>query len=357
MNIAVISEQPMNKGGGFQQELTTILLLYKYKSSVYNFIFFSTVEDNIYLLKKHNLDMNYIKITLWDKLLRSIKRCEIIYAILNSPSPFAFDLTTHNYILTVWDLCHRDFVEFPEMRESKSFERKEKYFLTALKKAAAIIADSNYGKANIIRRYGIDDDRVFALPFQPANFTAISDIEYEKDYIDIKIKYKINGNYIFYPAQFWTHKNHIYILEALKILKDNYKIELHAVFCGSDIGNLKYVLSKAKSLDIDSIIHYIGFADNKEMPYLYKQSAALVMPTYFGPTNIPPLEAFQLGCPVCYSNLPGLKEQVQESAFLIDLDNPQSLVEALLTIMKDKDEVNRKIISGKEKVASTKEED
>ena len=37
------------------------------------------------------------------------------------------------------------------------------------------------------------------------------------------------------------------------------------------------------------------------------------MPTYFGPTNIPPLEAFLLKVPVIYSGIIGLKEFVPNS--------------------------------------------
>ena len=48
------------------------------------------------------------------------------------------------------------------------------------------------------------------------------------------------------------------------------------------------------------------------------------MPTYFGPTNIPPYEAFKLGTPVIYPNLEGLKDQIYEEG-LIDLNNPDSL--------------------------------
>ena len=71
------------------------------------------------------------------------------------------------------------------------------------------------------------------------------------------------------------------------------------------------------------------------------------MPTYGGPTNLPPLEAFSFECPVCYSDLPGLRDQVKDAAFLLDLDNPESLVINLLDIMRNKDLVNEKIKKGK----------
>jgi glycosyltransferase involved in cell wall biosynthesis len=64
---------------------------------------------------------------------------------------------------------------------------------------------------------------------------------------------------------------------------------------------------------------------NEEIPYLYKQSLALVMPTYFGPTNLPPLEAFSLDVPVLYSDKVGLRDQVGNAALLMDLCEPMSM--------------------------------
>ena len=52
---------------------------------------------------------------------------------------------------------------------------------------------------------------------------------------------------------------------------------------------------------------------------LYSQAFALVMPTYFGPTNMPPLEAFKFKIPVLYSNIKGLKEQVEDVNIALDL--------------------------------------
>jgi glycosyltransferase involved in cell wall biosynthesis len=38
------------------------------------------------------------------------------------------------------------------------------------------------------------------------------------------------------------------------------------------------------------------------------------MPSYFGSTNLPPLEAVSLGCPVIYSDLPEFREQMGDAA-------------------------------------------
>ena len=108
-------------------------------------------------------------------------------------------------------------------------------------KAVAVLAESDLGKENIIRRYGVDEKRVYVMPFsEAAHIKNFIDGGYDKS-INIREKYSIPGDYIFYPAQFWAHKNHVYILQGLKILKENYGVIISAFFAGGDGGNLAYV--------------------------------------------------------------------------------------------------------------------
>lgn len=372
MNIAVILDYELQAGGGFQQSLSTSVILNKYKSEKYNFIFLTNVKKNKDILSNLGIDVKYIHISLFDRLVSYFRRSYFIgkairefkifqYAKLDRyllrlevdliyflvPSWLALQIEAHKYLFTVWDLCHRDFMEFPEVYALREFEVRERLLNAVLPKAITIIVDSELGKENIVRRYGIDKHRVVSLPFLPSNTVKISEEDYGANYVDIKGKYHIPGEYIFYPAQFWSHKNHRYILDALKTLKEKHGKIINAVFCGSDKGNLNFILKKAKEYRINDQIFYIGFADTAEIPYLFRQSVALVMPTYFGPTNIPPLEAFALGCPVCYSELLGLQDQMKDAVFLMDIKNPESLVEILLDIDKDRSLVNEKIKNGK----------
>ena len=73
------------------------------------------------------------------------------------------------------------------------------------------------------------------------------------------------------------------------------------------------------------------------------------MPTFFGPTNIPPLEAFACGCPVAVSNIYGMPEQVGDAGLLF---NPRSDVEIADTIYKlwtDNDIIKNLINMGHQK--------
>ncbi len=58
---------------------------------------------------------------------------------------------------------------------------------------------------------------------------------------------------------------------------------------------------------------------------LYRASTALVFPSYFGPDNFPPLEAFSLGCPVIAANVPGAIEQMANGALLFEPSDPSDI--------------------------------
>ncbi len=373
MNIAVLISNPIQRGGGFQQELSTALLLNANRSTDYNFIYYTTENNNVDILKHYGISCKYIKNTFLDKFCNRLRRNPTLYNLifrqsrfrygsfekalqtngidiiyLLSPLYVALDVVSLNYIITVWDLCHRDQLEFPEANTNREFEQRDDFYRKALPKAVAILADSNTGKKNLVRRYCLDDDRVFVTPFLPAQSVCVTEEGYANNYIDIKVKYSIPEDYVFYPAQFWPHKNHVYVLEAIKCLKECHNITINAVFSGSNKGNLKFVTQKAEELGVKEQMFYVGFVDNKELPYLYRQSIALVMATYFGPTNIPPLEAFSLGCPVCYPDTPVLREQVGDAAFLFDLRKPSTLADQIKQILAKSDLVTSKQNKGYE---------
>jgi glycosyltransferase involved in cell wall biosynthesis len=59
------------------------------------------------------------------------------------------------------------------------------------------------------------------------------------------------------------------------------------------------------------------------------------MPTFFGPTNIPPLEAFELGCPVATSRIYGVPEQLGDAALLFDPHSIEEIHDCLVRLWMD----------------------
>lgn len=377
MNIGVIISSGLNAGGGYQYEYMVLDILKRHHKNKNISLNYYCSNKNI--LKDYsdlNINIKLIKENIFQKFHRLCLTNIFIYKFLNkiglgksliekkltkdnidlvyflSPNLKSLGLGDIPYIFTLWDLGHIDILEFPEVSHERRFELREFNYTKSLKKAISVIVDLDYGKQNVMKRYNLDEHRVEVLKFLPN----IRKIESSSS-IDVKEKYNLKNEYIFYPAQFWAHKNHIYILKAIKILREQSGIDLDVVFSGTDKGNLNYILEKSRQFGIDDLIHYIGFAPNEEIPMLYKQSLALVMPTFLGPTNIPPLEAFVYDTPVCYSDTPFFREQLGDSVFYIDLNDPKSLIENLLTIKNNEEITKGKKIKGREILENWSEED
>ena len=376
LNIAFFISSALETAGGYQYEYKVLDILKKYhKDQNINLKFYGLIED----IKKDyidlNLDINIIKENIFQKLHRYSLSNFFFYKIFSKikmgfssiekrlakdqidlvyflgPNLVSHGLSNIPYIFTFWDAGHLDILEFPEVSYNGQFNTREFNFTRSLKKSYKVIVDLEWGKQNIIKKYNLDEKRIEVLKFLP-NIR----INKAETPVRIKEKYKLKNDYIFYPANFWAHKNHMYILKAIKILREKKHIDIDVIFSGSDQGNLEYILNKAKEFKINDLIHYIGFVPNEEMPSLYKQSLSLVMPTYLGPTNIPPLEAFAYETPVCYSDMPFFREQVGDSVFFMDLRDSSSLVKNILTIQNDKQIVKEKKEKGLQVLKNWNEE-
>lgn len=377
LKLAVFFDQTISVAGGYQQAINALLLIRELPPRLCNSVVITTISQNIKVLREYGVEARYLPMPIWRRcalrarrLLRGatsiklVRKCfganalerflekigvDLVY--FTSPSGLAQSLERLNYIFTVWDLCHRDDVEFPEIRNDREFERREQLYTNTLTKAVAVLVDSELGKTNLANRYGVDLDRICVIPFSPSIAVELTEEEYIRRFVDIKTKYSLNMDYIFYPAQFWPHKNHVYILEGLKLLEENHGIILGAIFSGADTGNLEFVTKMTKQLDLVERVRFPGFVPNDDLPYLYRQSTALVMPTFFGPTNLPPLEAFRLGVPVLYSDKLGLREQVEGAALLMDLDDPSTMAEQLAKLYLDIDLRNELARVGAERLS------
>ncbi len=216
---------------------------------------------------------------------------------------------------TVHDLMHRYERRFPEVSAGGEYEAREFHFRETVRWAKGILVDSDLGKRQLIESYGIEATRVFVLPYIAPPWI----YEHEGgDDAAVTAKYSLPEKYFFYPAQFYRHKNHSNLIIALARLCVSHP-DVRLVLVGAKERNAyDEVRSQVNELGLGENVLFPGYVDDREMAAFYGRARALVMPTYFGPTNIPQLEAFALGCPVATSRIYGIPEQVGDSALLFD---------------------------------------
>ncbi|MGE3319012.1 MAG: glycosyltransferase family 4 protein [Candidatus Berkiella sp.] len=232
-------------------------------------------------------------------------------------------------IAAVHDLMHRYESRFPEVGNKQEYKRREYHYQNTCKWAKGILVDSLLGREQAVASYQIEPDRCHVLPYIANRY-----IESISPSDDFSKKYRLPSKYLFYPAQFWQHKNHDNLLKAIALCKQEIP-EIQLVLVGSPKNHFEAVMHLIQTFDLESSVHILGLVDEQDMPELFRRARALVMPTFFGPTNIPPLEAFALGCPVAISDIYGMKAQLAEAALYFDPLSPESIAVQVRRLWQD----------------------
>lgn len=237
------------------------------------------------------------------------------------------------YAFTLWDLQHRIQPFFPEVSEGSQWEIRERHFRRALSRASFVITGTSRGKREIEHFYGIDAARIRVLALPTPTFALDRGTDAEDDLVLRALD--LPPLYLFYPAQFWSHKNHLVLLYSLRLLREMWSSPISLVLVGSDHGNQRHVEFEASRLGVRELVHFLGFVSQKQLKALYRNALALVFPSYFGPDNLPPLEAFALGCPVIAADVPGSEEQLGDAAIRVSPSSEHGFAEAALRLLQD----------------------
>lgn len=370
-HVGIFLELPLDVGGGFQQSLTDIMWMRDWASTAgVEVTVFTTLPDNVAILADLGINSVYLKLGWLDRLFLFLKYLgpfDLLQYAMRVCAPFEKKLiracvdivyftTTSNwnlvlyklpFIITIFDGCFRDSPEFDEVREFAQFERRDMVWRSAVTKAAVVITNADELIDMLCWRYAMERDHAVCIPFSPSVYVSRPGVSDEASDAVILRKHGVEPGYLFYPAQFWSHKNHATILLAMRLLRDHG--ERHTlVLCGSDPGARTAFEALVAQYELSDSVRMLGFVPSAELGALYRGAKALVMATYFGPTNLPPLEAWAVGTAVIYPE--AFKAQAGDAAVLFDYDDPASLAKAIAKV-SSAEERARLAAAGKERLA------
>ena len=221
------------------------------------------------------------------------------------------------YLTTSWDISHKITPYFPEVSSSGAqFAKREKVCKSVFSGAFRIVVGTSRGAQEIIAAYGVNQERLMINPL-PVDFPRLPS------------SISRDPTQIIYPANFWPHKNHVILIEALKLLKERSTLNINLVLTGSDKGALRAVKALVAGFGLQNSVHFLGFVSKPELEKLYSGSALLVFPSLIGPDNLPPLEALTLGCKIAVSDIPGAREQFGNFAAYFDPYSVKDLADTI----------------------------
>lgn len=174
----------------------------------------------------------------------------------------------------------------------------------------------------------------FAVPFR--GLTAPDRIAEARSCYDLPL------NYFFLPNQFWKHKNHTLVVQALQLLKEKGESVVVAVSGASKSDETAPIVQEVErqldTFDLANEFRMLG-----EIPYdhviaLLAGATALINPSHFEGWSTTVEEAKSNGVPMVLSNLGVHREQTAGlDVTFFDPDNHRELAEALRARMANVD--------------------
>jgi glycosyltransferase involved in cell wall biosynthesis len=212
------------------------------------------------------------------------------YVYFLSPNPASFSVLSIPMINTVWDLGHRHHPDVDEFSFKGRFQKREFYYQNVLRRSSHVVVDCEQTKSEITSLYGVISSRVTALGLFPKEFShsCVEDCT--------------QSTFLFYPAQFWSHKNHSTLIRAFSGINVDYP-NLKLFLAGADKGTQTATKQLVKDLDLERSVEFLGFITTDQMAMLYRHAEITVFPSRLGYTNLPPLESLLAGTPVIASDV------------------------------------------------------
>jgi glycosyltransferase involved in cell wall biosynthesis len=232
-------------------------------------------------------------------------------------------------LVSIHDLMHRYERRFSESSSGIEYYNRERNLANICHWSHGILVDSETGKKQVHESYGMPPERIHVLPFTPPRYMYSTGVPPGFD-----DRYRLPDKFIFYPARFWEHKNHRRLVEAVGLLKRTLP-DLKLVLAGSRQNASAATVDAVTRCNLVDAVQFLGHVPDHHMPELYRRARAMVMPTFYGPTNIPPLEAFVAGCPAAVSAIYAMPEQVGDAALLFNPESTREIADCIARLWSD----------------------
>jgi len=224
------------------------------------------------------------------------------------------------FVATVWDVQHRTHPWFPEVSQHGLWRQRDEMTRELLGRAALVVCGTEAGAAELDRYYALPRKRVVMAPHPTPGWALETGVEDASKVPE--------APFFLYPAQFWAHKNHANLISALAARRRAGSRAV-LVLVGGDQGIRAQVEAHARALGVADAVRFAGFVSRDALRALYRRALGLVYASFSGPENLPPLEAFALGCPVANADFPGAREQLGDAAIYFDPMVPMEMAAAM----------------------------
>jgi glycosyltransferase involved in cell wall biosynthesis len=228
------------------------------------------------------------------------------------------------------DLQHRSL---PHLFPTTVRWRRELGFRAQIASGRKVMLSSASAQRDFLKAYPDAQGRIAVVRFamQPAAALLTSDP------LQVARSYGLPASYFYLPNQFWPHKNHLVVVDALQILSKQ-GIRPAVAVSGSKYETraadyFEAVMGKVSDFRLDNSFRYLGVIPLEHVYALLRGALALVNPSRFEGWSTTVEEAKSFGVPLILSDIDVHREQADDNALFFPVDEPATLARHLASLM------------------------
>lgn len=235
--------------------------------------------------------------------------------------------------VTAWipDFQHKYLPDFFTQREIAD---RDHIFGMMAAKCPVVVLSSKSAEEDFKRYYPEASFKSRVLPFK----TVPQAQWFTPNPVDTQKKYNLPDKFFIISNQFWQHKNHVVVFNALKLLQENF---IHpVVVCTGHIHDYRqpdYADLIMRMIHEHSLAHQVyllGLIPKIDQMQLLRRSIALLQPSLFEGWSTVVEDARFLGKPAILSNIPVHIEQNSPRSRYFERESPESLAQAMAEYWK-----------------------
>ena len=217
----------------------------------------------------------------------------------------------------------------PNLFTKSEIQERNKYFEKISNVSQRIVLSSKTVATDFQKFFPNSKAKIEVLHFR----TSIPEEWYQRDSVKAQKKYNLPDRFFLVSNQFWQHKNHGIIFEALRILKAQ-SISPIVVFTGNiyDYRNPDYVdliLQTIHKNDLTFQTYLLGLIPKEDQMQLMRRAIAVIQPSLFEGWSTVIEDARCLGKKMLLSDFEVHLEQNPPNSFFFERNSPQQLADLI----------------------------
>lgn len=275
------------------------------------------------------LDVRWItlrgdRVNAWERFRLPVAAWRDRVDLLHCPGQTAPPIAPCPIVLTVHDLIPLRIGDGLAARDIQRFRRS---LARAVKRAARIIAVSEYTRRDLLAEFGLPEDRVAIVPWgvdvppdpprDAGRFEALA------------AAHRIRQPFFVAFGGDAPRKNVSRVIEAVRELTRVLTSDVQLVLIGVPDSARSRFAELAEGLGVGKQVVALGYLSDRDVATLLAFSEALVYPSLYEGFGLPVLEAMAVGAPVITSDRTSLPEVAGDAAILVDPTSAGAIAEAM----------------------------